>query len=150
MRHGTLGLTTFIVLTILSCGKQATKDTVGMTSINQITSDYDSLIYNVKVHGDTNAYDELFYGFIDANEIERTDSVLRYSKIMATNFRYEKAYYDYLTALCEKNGIDTDFYPLSKLDLTNQDEQTKKVIIEWLQQMLQDKVITQEEFNSVK
>src|SRR6187399_742351 len=129
MRHWTLGLTTIIVLTILSCGKQRTKDTEGMVSISQITSNYDSLIYDVKVNGDTNAYDELYYGFMDANEIERTDSVLRYSKIMATNFRYEKAYYDYLTALCKKNGIDTDFYPLSKLDLTNQDEQTKKVII---------------------
>ena len=117
-------------------------------SISEITSNYDSLLYYVKVKGDTNAYDELYYGFVDANEIERTDSVILYSKIMATNFGYERAYYDYLKALCEKNQINFD--RLNNLDVTNVNDESKKNIITWLDRMLADRIITNEEFNSVK
>lgn len=119
-----------------------------LVAISQITSNYDSLVRNVRVKGDTNAYDELYYGFMDSNEIERTDSVLVYSKIMATNFSYQRAYYDYLKALCEKNQIKFD--RLYNLDLTNTNEQSKKTIVNWLDRMLTDNMITKEEFNSVK
>lgn len=125
-----------------------TSQKVDLVSINQVTSNYDSLRYYVKVKGDTNAYDELFYGFIDANEIERTDSVIRYSNIMATNFGFEKAYWHYLSAICEKNQVKFD--RLYNLDLTNVNGESKKEITTWLDRMLVEKLITEEEFNSVK
>ncbi|MCE2997120.1 MAG: hypothetical protein ACK5PC_17020 [Cyclobacteriaceae bacterium] len=119
-----------------------------LISINQITSNYDSLISNVTVKGYTSAYNELFYGLIDLNEKERVDSILYYSNIMADKFGYPIAYYDYLRALCEKNKIEFD--RLHNLDLTNTDQQSRKIIVDWLDRMVLDKVITKEEFDLVK
>jgi hypothetical protein len=137
------------LVTTTSCKRTVQEDDKAV-SINQMTGKYDSLIYQVKTQGDTNAYDELFHGFIDFNEAEGTDSILRYSKIMAENFKYERAYYDYLKALCKKNKIESNWSSLSELDLTKLDETSKIAIIDCLNQMLQNKIITQEVFNSVK
>lgn len=60
--------------------------------MNAITTNYDTLINRLKKHGDTDAYDELFYSFKDCCFDESTDSVMVYSKIMAEKFNYEKAY----------------------------------------------------------
>ncbi len=119
-----------------------------LVSINQITSNYDSLISKVTVKGDTNAYNELFYGLIELDEKERVDSILYYSNIMADKFGYPMAYFDYLRTICEKNKIKFD--RLSNLDLTNANERSKKTIVDWLDRMLLDKVITKEEFDLVK
>jgi hypothetical protein len=139
----------FILAVLASC-KKTTQERENWVSVNQITDEYDSLTHDVMTKGDTNAYDELFYGFIDSNKAERTDSVLRYSRIMAVNFKYERAYYDYLKALCEKNKIENNWNTLSELDLTKRDANSRATTIDWLNQMLQDGIITQEEFNSVK
>jgi hypothetical protein len=147
-------LTSLLLLTAISCDKKTSNEdkvpfeTEDAVSMNQITTNYDTLIRNVTIKGDTNAYDELFYGFVDANKIERTDSVLRYSKIMATDFHYERAYWDYLRALCEKNQIEFD--ELYNLDLTKSEEKSKKTIVEWLDKMLANKIITKEEFDTVE
>jgi hypothetical protein len=137
-----------IILTLLAACKS--KNQEKSVSINQTTDNYDSLTYKVKAKGDTSAYDELFYGFIDSNKAERTDSVLRYSRIMAESFHYDRAYFDYLRALCEKNNIENNWDSLSELNLTKIDEASKAAITSWLNQMLQNKIITQEEFDSVK
>ncbi|WP_133259602.1 hypothetical protein [Pseudochryseolinea flava] len=116
--------------------------------MNQRTANYDSLIRGVTIKGDTNAYDELFYGLIELAPKERVDSILYYSRIMAERFNYPRAYYDHLDVLCEKNKIKFD--RLYNLDLTSVDNQSRKTIVEWLNRMLSDKMITQEEFYSVK
>ena len=74
------------VLLVFPCCKKKIQGGEKVFTMNQITDNYDSLINRVKIKGDTNAYDELFYGFMDSNKSERTDSVLRYSRIMAGNF----------------------------------------------------------------
>jgi len=52
--------------------------------------------------------------------------------------------------LCEKNNIENNWDSLSELNLTKIDEASKAAITSWLNQMLQNKIITQEEFDSVK
>jgi hypothetical protein len=139
----------FFLLVCSSCKKEV-KENEKMVSISQITSNYDSLIYKVMIKGDSDAYDELFYGFMDSNKTERTDSVLRYSRIMAENFKYERAYFDYLNALLEKSEIEDNSSNLSEIDLTKLDDSSKEAINDWLNQMLQSKIITQEKFDSIR
>ena len=112
-------------MTVISCGKKTSSEDKGFNetqdtvSMNQITSNYDTLIRNVTIKGDTNAYDELFYGLIELSPIE-VDSIIFYSRTMAEKFSYPRAYYDYLDVLCEKNEIEFD--RLYNLDLTRTDE----------------------------
>lgn len=119
-------------------------------TMNQITTDYDTLINRVKFKGNIDAYDELFYGFMDSNKTERTDSLMIYSKIMAEKYNYEKAYIDYITALCEKNDIEFDFSNFSTINVSLMDKSSRKQAEDWLKKMLEKKVITQEQYNSVK
>lgn len=63
------------------------KEIKGFT-MNQITTNYDTLIKRVKNEGNKDAYDELFYSFMNSNKAERTDSVMIYSKIMVNKFNY--------------------------------------------------------------
>jgi hypothetical protein len=137
------------IIFLFSC-KRNNEEKEIMISINQPSTNYDTLIYRVTIIGDSNAYDELFYGFIDSNQIERTDSVMRYAKVMAEKFHYERAYFDYLQAFFKKSNIEANLSEFSKLDLTKLDESSKKSVLDWLNLMLKDKVITQEEFDSVK
>jgi hypothetical protein len=143
-------LVIFILLSCVSCKKRAGIENEEQFSMNQIRTNYDSLIYYVTIKGDTNAYEELYYGFVDSSKSERTDSVLRYSKVMALNFNYERAYFDYLKALCEKYNVNDSSANLAELDLTNLDAASKEVVVDWLNQMLNDNVITRNEFSSVK
>ena len=139
---------------IVSCKKRelhVIKENINDTiTISQVTSDYDSLRYKVKVKGDSDAYDELFYGLMDSNEAGRTDSVMYYSKIMAMKFKNEKAYFDYFEAFCEKNKLDVDYHDFSKIDLNGLDITTKKEAISWLTTMLEEKIITKKEFDIIK
>ncbi|RNA62867.1 hypothetical protein D1631_13465 [Chryseobacterium nematophagum] len=119
-------------------------------TMNQVTTDYDTLINRVRFKGNIDAYDELFYSFMDSNEAERTDSLMIYSKIMAEKFDYEKAYIDYITALCEKNNIKFDFSDFSTIHIALMDNVSKKLAEDWLTNMLEKKVITQQQYDSVK
>ena len=74
-------------------------------SMNQITTNYDTLINNIRNKGDIDSYYELFAGCIDGNKIEQTDSVMKYSRVMAEKFNCKKAYLDYYYAFCLKNSI---------------------------------------------
>lgn len=119
-------------------------------SISQFTTDYTTLINNVRKKGDIDSYDELFYGFMDSNKAERTDSLMIYSKIMAVQYNYEKAYIDYITALCEKNNIKFEYSNFSSINILLMDKTSKLQAEDWLKKMLEKKVITQEQYNSVK
>jgi hypothetical protein len=119
-------------------------------SMNQITTNYDTLIKRVKNEGNEDAYDELFYGFMDSNKAERTDSVMIYSKIMANKFNYERAYFDYLDAFCEKNDIEIDFTDYSKIDISKLNKNTKKEVTDWFKNMVKEKIITKEQYDSIK
>ncbi len=119
-------------------------------TISQITTNYDTLVKRVKNDGNEEAYDELFYSFIDANEIERTDSVMLYSKIMAVKFNYGKAYYDYFEAFGKKNDIEINFIDFSKFDISKLKPNTKKEATDMLKNMVKQKFITLEQFDSIK
>lgn len=119
-------------------------------SISQITTDYDTLINNVRKKGDVDSYDELFYGFMDSNRAGRTDSLMIYSKIMAVQYNYEKAYIDYITALCEKNNMKFEYNNFSSINILLMDKTSKLQAEDWLKKMLEKKVITQEQYNSVE
>ena len=119
-------------------------------TISQITTNYDTLIKRVKNKGNIDAYDELFYGFIDANETERTDSVMVYSKIMAEKFNYWKAYFDYFEAFGKKHDLKIDFENYSEIDISKFDGKRKKEATDWLKKMVKAKIITIEEYDSIK
>ena len=119
-------------------------------TMNQITTNYDTLINRVKNKGDIDSYDEMFYSFMDANETERTDSVMKYSKVMAEKYNYDKAYLDYFVALCEKNNIKVDYSNYSTIDITSLEEKSKVEAIKWLNLMRNRKIISPENYNAIK
>lgn len=137
---------------LTSCHKQidSQKKDDEVFTISQITTNYDTLIKRVKKKGNKDAYDELFYGFKDSNKAGRTDSLMIYSEIMAEKFNYEKAYFDYFEAFGEKNDIKINFSDYSKIDISKLDKNTKKKAIDWLNNMLREKIIKVEQFDSIK
>ncbi len=146
MRLKNLILLIFLVFN--SCKKQENLNNA--VSISQITTDYDTLTNRVKNKGNIDAYDELFYGLMDSNKAGRTDSLMIYSKIMAEKYNYEKAYIDYITALCEKNNMKFEYSDFSSINILLMDKISKIQAEDWLKKMLEKKVITQEQYNSVK
>lgn len=143
-----------ILIFTISCQKKQKFDVIRdhdtIVTMSQITTDYDTLIKRVKYKGNIDAYNELFYGFMDANEAERTDSTMIYSKIMAEKFNYEKAFYDYFKALCEKYNTDVDYNNFSTINISLMDKSSKKQAEDWLKKMLEKKIITQQQYNSIK
>lgn len=143
-----------ILIVIISCQKKQKNDAIKnndtVVTMSQITTNYDSLVQRVKYKGNIDAYDELFYGFMDSNEAERTDSTMIYSKIMAEKYNYEKAFYDYFKALCEKYNIDVDFSDFSTINISLLNKSSKRQAEDWLKKMLEKKIITQQQYNSVK
>lgn len=121
------------------------KEVVTMSSI----SNYDSIVNVVKTKGDKEAYNELFYHLMDSDEISRTDTLMYYSKIMAEKYNNEKAFLDYFKALCEKNNIYLDHPHYDRLDLSGMSIDSKKQAENWLRKMLNKKIITEEQFNSI-
>jgi hypothetical protein len=145
-------LISFLIL--ISCQKnqktEKSKAEEKVISISQITTNYDTLINRVKKSGNEDAYYELFYGFKDSNETERTDSLMIYSKIMAEKYNYEKAYFDYFEAFCEKNNMKVDFSNYSTININLLEKKSKKDVIEWLNLMLKRKIITEENYKAIK
>lgn len=143
-----------ILIFIISCQKKQKNDKIKnndtVVTMSQITTNYDSLVKRVKYKGNIDAYDELFYGFMDSNEAERTDSTMIYSKIMAEKYNYEKAFFDYFKALCEKYNIDVDFSNFSTINISLMNNSSKLQAEDWLKKMLEKKIITQQQYNSVK
>lgn len=113
------------------------------------TSDY-QLLSKKALNGNEDAYDELFYIFMDSNKMERTDSLMIYAKVMAEKFNYKKAYLDYFKALCEKYDIEANYPYYNAVDLSKMPEDSKKVATKWLNKMLEKKIITKEKFDSIK
>jgi hypothetical protein len=103
-----------------------------IVTINHLSTNYDTLVYKVKNTGDKDSYNELFYSFMDANEAEKTDSLMIYSKIMAEKFNYEKAYFDYFKALCEKYDTNVDFSDYSNINIKLMNKLEKKQADDWL------------------
>lgn len=146
---------TLLFLGVLSCKEKSKTINIPekeekVTTMNQITTDYDTLANRVKNKGMVEAYDELFYSFMDANEAERTDTLMIYSKIMAEKYNYKKAYFDYFKALCEKYDINVDYNDYKNINVSKLKGSQKKQAEEWLNKMLEKKIITQSEFNSIK
>ncbi|WP_027380933.1 serpin family protein [Chryseobacterium daeguense] len=146
-------ITIGLLLILFSCEKktlsQPQKDEKIVT-MNQITTNYDTLINRVKFKGNIDAYDELFFSFMDSNEAERTDTLMIYAKIMAEKYNYQKAYLDYFKALCEKFNIYVDYPHYEKIDISKMPDDSKKQAKNWLKKMLDKKIISQSQFNSVK
>ena len=135
---------TATLLFVFSCKNKDVK----ATSISQITSHSDSLKIRIKNVGDSIAYDELYHGFKDSNEAESIDSVLVYSKIMAKKYNYPNACFHYFDAICEKNGIDP-YNDFSKINLTKLDSNSREEAVDCLIKMLENKIITKEDYNKV-
>lgn len=134
------------LLIVVSCHRKSNDDIV---SISSLSTNYDSLIELVVIKGDTNAYEELYYYYVESDNKERIDSILFYSRIMASNYNYERAYFDYLRVLCESNGLRNNFQSVTEINLSESDDVVKIQIKQWLTEMLEKKMISQEEFDSV-
>ncbi len=119
-------------------------------TMNSLSGDYDSIVNRVKNFGDKEAYSELFYYLKDSNFAERTDTLMIYSKIMAEKHNNENAYIDYLDAITEKYNVKKDLGNYSTIDISKLEPKEKKQITNWLNKMLQNKIISQKEFNEVK
>ncbi len=143
-----------LFLQIISCEKNEKIDLPEnqdeVITMNSLSGDYDSIVNRVKNFGDKDAYSELFYSFKDSNFAERTDSLMVYSKIMAEKYHDERAYIDYLDALTEKYNVEKDIGNYSTIDISKLDPNEKEKVINWLNKMLQNKIISQKEFNEVK
>jgi len=142
-----------VVLSVFSCQKKSRlrelekKDKI--ITMNSV-SDYDSIIHSVKLKGDTLAYNELYYYLMDSNKKDRTDTLMYYSQIMAEKYKYDLAYFYYLTALCEKYDIPFKDANYSAINITSMDKLSRKEVENWLNKMLEKKIITQEQYDSVK
>ncbi len=141
-------LVIFFIFIFYSCNDLNNQKKI--ITISQTITKYDSLTYNVINKGDTNSYYEIYYGFMDANEMERTDSVLKYSYIMAEKFHYEKAYFDYLDAVTRKEKFQMDYLNFANNDFQKLKNETKKEIVIWLNKMLKRRIITIEQLNAIK
>lgn len=121
-----------------------------VVTISQITTNYDTLIKKVLNKGDVDSYSELFYGFMDANEVERTDSIMKYSRVMAEHFNNGIAYLDYFQAFCRKYDVHVDYKDYSSININKMDKTSKKQALDWLNKMLKNNIITQKEFDAIK
>jgi hypothetical protein len=143
-----------ISLLVVSCKEKVTPPVSPINQDEVFTmshiSNYDSISKLVKTKGDLNAYDELFYFLMDSNKEDRTDTLMYYSKIMSEKFNSERAYLDYFKALCEKYNINVDLSNYSSVDISSIDMSAKKKAENWLKKMLEKKIITQEQYDSVK
>ncbi|WP_312992170.1 hypothetical protein [Chryseobacterium flavum] len=143
-----------ILIFIISCQKKQkfdkVKDDDTVVTMSQIITDYDTLIKKVKYKGDIDSYDELSTSFRDSNESERTDSIMKYSKIMAEKYNYENAYFDYFDALLRKNEVVINYDHFYHVDISKVSPTSKKQVEEWLKKMLEKKLITQQQYDSVK
>ena len=142
-----------LIFGFFSCKKNIIQKDLNQEEIitmNQTSSDYDTLTNRVKKKGDANSYDELFYSFMDSNEGEQTDSLLIYLRIMAEKYNYDRAYFDYFEALCRKHDVDVDYSNYSNINISKMNEVNKKHALEWLNKMLKNKIILEKEFDSIK
>lgn len=143
-----------ILISIISCQKKQKFDTVKdsdtVVTMSQSTTDYDTLTKRVKYKGEIEAYDELFTSFMDSNESERTDSLMIYSKIMAEKYNYRSAYFDYFDALLRKNEVAINYDNFYHVDISKIPSTSKKQAEDWLKRMLEKKIITQQQYDSVK
>lgn len=141
-------------LFLVSCKEKATPSTPPINQDQVFTmssiSNYDSITNLVKTKGDTLAYNELFYHLKDSDKISRTDTLMYFSKIMAEEFNNEGAYLDYFKALCEKYDIECDFGNYSSIDISSMDKSSKQKAESWLNKMLEKKIISKEQFDSIK
>lgn len=119
-------------------------------TMNQLSISEDTLAYRIREKGDRDSYDELFYSLMETVEPVSTDSVMFYAKIMAEKYQYGRAYFDYLQALCRKSNISYNYDDYSTLSLVKMDSATKKQTVDWLNKMIKSKMITKEQYDSIK
>jgi len=145
-------LTTLII--VFSCNKrqilEKATNTDSIVSMNEISMNYDTLINRVKYKGNIDAYDELFYHLMDSDDIARTDTLMSYSEIMAERYNYKKAYFDYFKAYCEKYNINVDYDNYSSINISLLDKSSKQKAENWLRKMVNKKIISEEQYNSIK
>lgn len=143
-----------LLLQIISCEKKEKFDLPEnqdeVITMNSLSGNYDSIVNRVKNFGDKDAYSELFYHLKDSNFTARTDTLMIYSKIMAEKYHDERAYIDYLDAITEKYNVENNIGNYSTVDISKLESKEKKQVIDWLNKMLQNKIISQKEFNEVK
>ncbi|GIQ57632.1 hypothetical protein Flavo103_07680 [Flavobacterium collinsii] len=125
-------------------------DSEKVITMNQTSIAKDTLAAKIRKDGDKDAYDELFYSLMESTIDERTDSIMVYSKIMAEKYHYERAYFDYFQALCRKANISYDYGDYSSINLTKADSVTKRLGKEWLAKMVTDKLLTKQQYDSIK
>ena len=64
---------------------------------------------------------------------------------MAEKHNNENAYIDYLDAITEKYNVKKDLGNYSTIDISKLEPKEKKQITNWLNKMLQNKIISQKE-----
>lgn len=119
-------------------------------TMNQLSTNEDTLIYRIREKGDQDSYDELFYNLMETVQPVSTDSVMFYAKIMAEKYQYKRAYFDYFNALCRKSNISYDSGDYSTPNLAKMNSASRKLAEEWLAKMVKNNLITKQEFDSIK
>lgn len=119
-------------------------------TINQIATNYDTLVYRIREKGDRDSYDELFYSLMESTKEEQTDSIMAFSEIMAEKYQYKRAYFDYFAALCRKYNIRVDYSDYGSISLLRMNPPIKKHAEDWLRKMIKNKLITEQQYDSIK
>ena len=138
------------VLHLISCSekKRGEHFRVKEKSISQISTDYDTLIFRIKFKGDVEAFEELYYDFLDSSIDYRTDSLMRYSSIMAEKYNHSDAFIIYFDAFLMKNNIYFDGF--ENLDLSSLSIKNKTKAKNQIDKMLKNKIINHSEYENIK
>jgi len=110
----------FLLVGTIACSDRQTNNARTMNQPSRPISEIKRLVVE---KGDSNAYYDLFYAYVD-NDKQNTD-LLYYSYLMAFKYNYPKAYIDVFNILCSLYDIRAD-----SINLTRMDDTSKKLAFE--------------------
>src|SRR5205823_2798303 len=104
----------FLLVGTPSCSDKQTKNARNMNQPSRPIAEIKRLVVE---KGDSNAYYDLFYAYVDSDK-QNTD-LLYYSYLMAFKYHYPKACMDVFDILCRMYNMDANSINLSRMDDTS-------------------------------
>ena len=124
-----LSVLIFFILPVLSCQSIGNK---GKASSNQTTRSTAELRILILNKGDSLAYHDLYYQFVDRDN--QYNELLFYSYVMAFKYNYPKAYMDVFFILCKMYNVKLEEMPIN---LKGMDTVTKNLAVECVKRAAQ-------------